>query len=130
MIILPIDTVQNFTNKGGSIQFRAYFPDAEYIYATKTTGGSWLTVSEYSDVQDEVDYTITVAENTGTSSKAGTVTIKYRDFDDYIYETTIYIYQSYFQQFPIWLDTYYTGDSSVASYSIILDGEEIYKGEA
>ena len=40
MIILPIETVQNFTNKGGSIEFRAYFPDAEYIYATKTTGGS------------------------------------------------------------------------------------------
>ena len=87
-------------------------------------------MSEYSDTQDECDYTITIAENTDKSPRNGSITLKYRDFDDVIWETTIYIYQSYFLQYPIWLDTYYIGDSYVGEYSIILDGKEIYKGKA
>lgn len=41
MIILDINTTTlNFTNEGGTMQFKAFYPNADYIYVSQTTGGS------------------------------------------------------------------------------------------
>lgn len=131
MIYIDTDDTQSFTDVGGEFWVTVYYYDDAATYLPTVTGSSWITVTLQGGTQGEERYSVTVAENPGTSSRSGVITFKMLNTDQEYETVDLYIYQSYLVAGPIWYDTLYTeSNTRDFAYTLELDGETIYSGMA